>query len=471
MTATVHALRYQRSSALRPGRLEFATSGGATPHGAVRHPRFFDGALRHPDAAAAALLAVADVAATRYHRPGGGVSLDPVVTADGDRLRFESFSGCGGVHARLDVLPEGLDGAPTGHGTTNVDVNAPLREALRLRAPGERLTLAVGAEEMTVGTAAGTTVERRVPLPPRWLKGFAETQLLTARFDPRARLTAAEAVRFLRALPVTGRGTVRWVVPAGPALRAASRPGPGAVCLPGPERLAALRPLLRHATALRVYAPPGTPAEPTASAWELAFPGGRLTLTLSPDSSRGFSGEGGLLDLLAQDAPAADADALAGLLAWDPRIDPADLAADSGLTPERVRAALAHLAGAGQLGYDLAEAAHFHRRLPYDADRTEHRNPRLRTARALLAADAVGPVAGDIRVVAVGDHAHHVRVGTDGTALGCTCRWWARHRGGRGPCSHVLAVRMLAGGAGTSGGSGGSGGSEGSEGLEGEGPK
>ncbi|MFJ5229812.1 SWIM zinc finger family protein [Kitasatospora sp. NPDC088391] len=446
MTTAVHAFRYLGPSVLHPRRLGLATSGGATPHGAAEHPRFFDGALRHPDAAAAALLAVADVAAARHHRPAAGAAaLDPVVTADGDRLRFESFSGCGGVHARLDLLPEGLDGTGTGHGTTNVDVNDPLREALRLRTPGERLRLAVGAEDLEVGVGADLLVERKVPLPARWLKGFAETQLLTARFDPRAALPAAEAVRFLRALPAGGRGTVRWVLPAGPGLRATSRPGPGAVCLPGPERLAALRPLLRHATGLRVYAPPGTPTGPTASAWELALPGGRLTLTLSPDSSRGFSGEGGLLDLLAEDTGAADAETLAALLAWEPRIEPADLAEDSGLTPDRVRAALARLATSGQIGYDLAEAAHFHRRLPYTDGRVEQANPRLGGARSLLDAGAVGPAAGDVRVVTVGDHAHHVRIAPDGAALGCTCRWWARHRGGRGPCSHVLAVRMSGG--------------------------
>ncbi|MFD8595518.1 SWIM zinc finger family protein [Kitasatospora sp. NPDC059646] len=440
MTTAVHALRYPRPSALRPHRLDLATGGGATPHGAADHPRFFDGALRHPDPAAAALLAVADVAAARYHRPRAAASLDPVVTADGDRLRFESFSGCGGVHARLDVLPEGLDGAPSGHGTTNVDVGAPLREALRLRTPGEHLTLAVGAEHIEVGVGADTLVERKVPLPQRWLKGFAETQLLTARFDLRADLPAAEAARFLRTLPTGGRSTVRWVLPARSALRPTSRPGPGAVCLPGPERLVALRPLLRHATGLRVYAPPGTPTGPTASAWELALPGARITLTLSPDAARGFSGEGGLLDLLAQPTATADADTLDALLAWEPRIDAADLAADSGLNPDRVRAALARLATAGQIGYDLADAAHFHRRLPYAAGRPEDANPRLRAARELLAAGAIGPLLGDVRVVTVGDHAHHVRIGPDGP-VGCTCRWWARHRGGRGPCSHVLAVR------------------------------
>ncbi|MEV7116897.1 SWIM zinc finger family protein [Kitasatospora griseola] len=428
MTTAVHTLRYPRPSALRPHRLELAT----------QHGPFFDGTLRHPGPAAAALLAVADVAAARYHRPLAAASLDPVVTADGDRLRFESFSGCGGVHARLDLLPDGLDGAATGHGTTNIDIGAPLREALRLRAPSERLSLAVGADEVEVGIGADTLIERKVPLPTRWLKGFAETQVSTARFDLRAELPAAEAVRFLRTLPTGGRSTVRWVLPTGRGLRPTSRPGPGAVCLPGPERLAALRPLLRHVVALRIYGPPGTPTGPTASAWELALPGGRITLTLSPDASRGFSGEGGLLDLLAVPTAAGDAEMLEALFDDEPRID---LSADLGLPADRVRAAVAHLATAGRIGYDLADAAHFHRQLPYTAERVADANPRLRRARDLLAAGAVGPRTGDIRVVTVGDHAHHVRVDADGPA-GCTCRWWARHRGDRGPCSHVLAVRM-----------------------------
>lgn len=82
----------------------------------------FHGFLTAPAAAAAAVLTVADVAAARFD-VSEGASLDPVVTAGGGLLRLESFSGCGGVYARLDILPPGLDGGEVGHGTTNVDVN------------------------------------------------------------------------------------------------------------------------------------------------------------------------------------------------------------------------------------------------------------------------------------------------------------------------------------------------------------
>ncbi|MET7287291.1 SWIM zinc finger family protein [Streptomyces sp. NPDC005573] len=470
MTRSLQTVAYRRASALDSDatgrRLGLETSQGATPTGAEDHPRFFAGFLTSPQAASAALLAVADVAAARYHQPRLSASLDPVVTGNGDRLRFESFSGCGGVYARLDVLTPGLDGGEVGHGTTNVDVNNPLREALSRIGTDDPLHLRVGPDELAVTTLDGPVVEKKVPLPDRWLRGFAEAQVIAAGFDLRAELPAGEAVRFLRGLPGAGgvrrgQGDPRWVVPAGRGLRPTTRPAPGAVCLPGPQRLEALRRVLRHATALRVYGPAVNGAADTAAtaaAWEVVLPGMRLTLTLSPDVSRGFSGEGGVLTALATDEAAADAELVSVLLAWEPRIDVADLAASSGLTPERVRAALVRLGTSGRVGYDTAEAAYFHRELPYDAERVERHNPRLRTARELVAADAVTLDGALATVTAADGHRHRVR--DEAGVLSCSCLWWAKYRGGRGPCKHALAVRMArrgatAGSAGTAGTGGG----------------
>ncbi|MFH9726233.1 SWIM zinc finger family protein [Streptomyces sp. NPDC017254] len=450
MTRSVQALAYVRPSALESTgsgrRLGLETAGGLTPRGAEAHPRFFSGFLASPRIAAGGLLAVADVAAARYDRQTRPGSLDPVVTGNGDRLRFESFSGCGGVYARLDVLDEGLGGTETGHGTTNVDVNDPLREALSRMTGDDPLHLRVGPEEMAVTTLAGAVVEKRVPLPDRWLRGFAEAQVASARFDPRAGLSGAEAVRFLRSLPrdrSRGRAPL-WVAQSGRTLRPTTRPGAGAVCLPGPDRLAALERVLRYATGLRVYGPVPDGTLPTANAWEVTLPGMRLTLTLSPDPARGFSGEGGVLEALATEDAAEDAELVSVLLAWEPRVDPADLAAQAGLTVDRVRAALTRLGTAGRVGYDVADAAYFHRELPYDADRAERHNPRLMSARRLVAKGAV-ELDGDLATVVSGDRRYRVRE-SDGV-LSCTCLWWADHRGRRGPCKHALAVRMVRRGA------------------------
>ncbi|WDF36458.1 SWIM zinc finger domain-containing protein [Streptomyces sp. T12] len=450
MTRSLQAVAYRRPSVLESAvdgqRLGLETSRGATPSGVEDHPRFFAGFLTSPQVASAGLLAVADVAAARYYQRQLRASLDPVVTGNGDRLRFESFSGCCGVYARLDVLEAGLDGGEVGHGTTNVDVNNPLREALSRIGADDPLHLRVGPQELAVTTLDGPVVEKKVPLPDRWLRGFAQAQVTAAGFDLRAELPAAEAVRFLRALPRGGaRGAsvgARWVVPSGSGLRPTTRAVPGAVCLPGPERLIALQRVLRHATALRVYGPAVTGGgAATASAWEAVLPGMRLTLTLSPDASRGFSGEGGVLDALATDEAAEDAELVAVLLAWEPRIDVADLAAASGLTPERVRSALIRLGTSGRVGYDTAEAAYFHRELPYDAERVERHNPRLRSARALVSAGAVALDGAVGTVTAEDGHVHRVRDAAG--VLSCSCLWWAKYRGGRGPCKHALALRMV----------------------------
>ena len=59
--------------------------------------------------------------------------------------------------------------------------------------------------------------------------------------------------------------------------------------------------------------------------------GGRATvLALSPESSRGFSGEGGVLWDLADEDSADDADLVSALLAFEPRIDVARLSAEAG---------------------------------------------------------------------------------------------------------------------------------------------
>ncbi|GIF15633.1 SWIM zinc finger family protein [Actinoplanes teichomyceticus] len=424
------AYSYLGSSALDGG-LTLQTSGGP-----AAHPRFFTGFLTVPGAAATGLLAVAEVARTRYFRPLPPASLDPVVTAGGDRLRFESFSGCCGVHARLDVLPAGLDGDIVGHGTTNVDVDLPLRRALSRVGAGEAMHLAVGPDELAVTTFDGRLVERRVPLPTRWLRGFAEAQVLTARFDARAELGVTEARALFHRLPADR--SVLWAVAAGRSLRLTSRPVPGAVCLPGAGRLAALKPFLRYATGLRVYGPAVTAGSaPVASAWELSMPQQRLSLTLSPEPYRGFPGEGTVLESLTSDEVADDADLVSALLTGDPAIDVDTLATASGLDAARVRDALTQLGTAGRVGYDLAEAGYFHRALPYTADAAERMSPRLTGARALISAGAVS-VGAEVSRVVSGGQTYHVR----DAAQSCTCPWWARHRGGRGPCKHLLAVRM-----------------------------
>ena len=427
--------------------LLLGTSGGVTTEtteAPAAHPYFFRGFLTQPAPAVAGMLACAAIARARYYyAPGSAIAkmiADPVVTSNDDRLRFESFSGCCGVHARLDLLPDALDQAPRACGTTNVDFNEPMRAALASAAAGGPVLLSVGSGEVAVATMHGSVAERRVPLPSRWLKGFGEVQALAAGMTLVAELVGPEALRFVRGIPRRA-GRPLWAVPAGGTLALAASPRPGVACLAGPQRLAQLGPLLRFARALRVYSPAvDAQSLPVPSAWELDLGTARFTLTLSPGHSRGFSGEGALLGSLADDDVTADAELMSALLAWSPRIDIGRVSAEAGLRTERAVRALTRLAASGRVGYDLAEQSFFRRELPF-GPALDRLHPRLADARALIASGAVRLHDGGASVR--GGGAEH-RVTFAAPHDVCTCPWWGQHRGTRGPCKHVLAARMEA---------------------------
>jgi len=445
MSADTQTYTYRRASVLTDRRLVLQTSGGCTDHGAAPNPLFFKGFLTSGERAAAGLLVLADVARTDFRRAGqpdgtfGGYR-DPVVTCGGDRLRFESFSACCGAYARLDVLGGGLDGEIVGRGTTNVDVNPPLYTALTRVGGGDPLRLSVGPDELTVTTLDGAVVEKKVPLPGRWLRSLAEVPAIAAGFAPRAELAASDAVAFLQRLPATSR-EVRWLSPAGRTLRTATAPRAGAVCLAAPGRLAPLRPLLRFARSLRIFGPTVGPGSgPAPSAWELDLGELRFVLLISPGLFRGFSGEGALLSALGGEHAVDDAELVGPLLGWDRVVDVPTVAGRSGLAPGRVRGALAVLATSGRVGYDFDDVGYFRRELPYDPALVAALNPRLTAARALLDAGQVTARGADVEVRS-GDRVYLVHP-VPGGGLGCTCQWWADHRGERGPCKHVLAASL-----------------------------
>jgi hypothetical protein len=435
-------LTYQRPSALAdPRRLVLETGGGTALLHPTAHPRFFDGFVTRPHLVAEGLRQVAQVAASEFVRRdrAADTGFDPVVTSDGQMLRFESFSLCGGVQARLDLAPEVLDGDVLDRGTTNIDVNEPLRRMLTGVSADGLLHLSVGSDGLVATTADGAVVERRVRLSTRWLRGFAEAQQLASGFELRAELDARQAAGFLGTLPRQARG---WVVPAGRGWRLSSRSTPGSVYLSGSQRLESLLPLVRHATALRAYGPTVAPdAGPVASAWELTMSGIRYVVMLSPEPARGFAGEGAALTELAAPGALDDAEEVGRLLQYQPLLEPDVLAQQTGLSVGRVRAALACLAVAGRVGYDVTRAAHFQRDLPYDAAAVAQLNPRLRQAEDLVAAGAVTLVDEASADVASGEHVYRVRVRDDGTPA-CTCQWWIAHRGSRGPCKHVVASTL-----------------------------
>ncbi len=411
MEALDYAYRYARESAVEPGpkgpRLRLAAAE-------ARETPFFSGRLESPRRTADLLLCVAHVAGARFYTPPNMLArlialADPLIVRGGEFLRFESFSACRGVYCRLDLPPQALEAEAAREGCTNVDFNAPMRTALTRIRDGDTVRIEVEAGGVSLESERAAAVERKVQLPLYWLRGFASVQAAQAEMSERLRISGAEALRLLRDTPRTRTGGPVFVSRAGSGARFSTTGGADSVRVGGIERLKALTEALRHARSLRVFA-----ADDGSTAWLLETPDSRLTMALSPEPSRGFSGEGkALMDLA---APAPD-HAVARLRA-------ADIAAMS----------------AGMAGFDLAEGAPFRRWLPFDTGTIETMYPRLRDARELVRQGRVRIENGEAWVA--GSNATYP-VRRAGGKWRCLCQWFARHGVERGYCKHILAASIV----------------------------
>ncbi|WP_298843605.1 SWIM zinc finger family protein [uncultured Roseobacter sp.] len=401
--------------------------------------RFLTARALFPDVTARCLRAVSETVASRFYIPPSMLArilreADPVVTVSPGAVRFEGFSACCSAYMRLDVGDAALDVSHRQSGTTNVDFGAPLRGALATVGKDAVFDLRVGSDAVEVVHGGQSLVEKKVPLPLRWIRGFAEVQIVMSGMTPAFRLSRVAAQKFLRSLPRSKDNALYWVSVSGGLARLSARESAGAVPLRAAHRLRVLEALVPKLDALDVFINAGT----GATAWVLDFGSQRLNMVLNADPWQGFSGDGGLLSQIAVSDGTATA-AVRAQLHWQDRIDPAAMVTATGLPEPAVRAALAELAAMGLVGFDLGAETFFHRVLPFDPDRVASLNPRLEAAEKLLATGAV-QVAGELAEISSGGVTHRVR--RDGEKWRCTCPWFARNGGQRGPCKHVLATEM-----------------------------
>jgi len=443
MAHFAHTYRYSEPSSLEFGngvRIKLATSSpGATPH-----PHFFEGELRQPQLTAQLLSAVHLIVGSRFFTPANSLGLaialaDPVVTSGGGMLRLEGFSACCSTYVRVDMEPQAYAGDIVGKGTTNIDFNAPMRAALAKVRDADGLALSVGSTEFALHTAGASVVEKKVELPQRWLRSMVAVQAYQAAMHKVFEVGAIPALRFLRSLPKASTSkTPLWVMAGPQGLRVTTQPsGDSGLRFTDSSRLRVLESLLPKATSLTLYAD----TSQQASAWCLDFGTMRLTLVLSAEVWRGFSGEGQALHALVLADDSHPLSAVRAQLNWQEALRADALAEQLQWPVSAVDHALQVLGASGLVGFDLAHSAYFHRVLPFDLSQLEDLNPRLADARALLRSGAVrlistAPLEAQVQSADVSYLVREV-VGV----LRCTCPWFAKHQGERGPCKHVLAAQ------------------------------
>ncbi|WP_442678814.1 SWIM zinc finger family protein [Sphingomonas sp. ASY06-1R] len=414
----------------------------ATCNADQQRPYFFDGRARYPRMLGDMLYTLSDVVRTHFFLPRP-VILDPVLTSNEELLRLEGFSGCCGVYARVDLPAEAFDGDCHGRGTTNVDFNQPMRNALLRLRDEEDVRFAVGADEVMLSKGDERTIEKKVKLPLRWIKGFSEVQAYQPRLQLMMEVNAAEALRFVRTLPKGAKPKMpSYAVSAGRSIRLSQRAQKGAVPILGTHRVKVIEPLLVRARSLRVWCDEAS----GASAWEVRYPIGAFFLMISPEVFRGFSGEGQILSVLAKPPEDAVIAKVRASLRWQSQVDVGDLATGLNLKSAEVETALAVLGSKGLAGFDADTQRYFHRVLPFDLDKVEDMQPRLGNARKLVEGGLVRRLpdaAGGIATFEVQGTGTMHRVGIAGDHQSCTCPWFSKYQGQRGPCKHILAASIV----------------------------
>jgi predicted nucleic acid-binding Zn finger protein len=438
-TALEYAYRYPFSSDLvelpKGTSLDLATSNCR-----LESPQFFEGRVKNPREMGLMLNVLTKVVRTHFFLPVPAI-LDPVVTSNKNILRFEGFSGCCGVYARADFPSDGFDCDVQRTGTTNVDFNDQMRNALNRLSDNSATRLSVGRHGVEL-ESDDSIFEKKVKLPIRWVKGFSEVQVLQTGMNPIFEIPGNEALKFFRSIPQVSPKKPSYLVKTGNALRLSQRNTNGSVRISGTHRIKILEPLMRHCEVFRVW------SDDTSSivGMEVVLSSGRFFLLLSSEPYRGFSGEGQVLTTLMKGKGVDSLPLIQAALKWDSTIDTKALSNTLDLQESQVDDALIILGSRGLAGYDLHESAYFHRELPFDMEKIEQLQPRLLNARKLVAENKVrltnqkDSQCVEFEVIGT-DINHLVRIRPDGDK--CTCLWFAKHLGQRGPCKHVLAAQIL----------------------------
>ena len=188
------------------------------------------------------------------------------------------------------------------------------------------------------------------------------------------------------------------------------------------------------------YAPKD--GEPGQMMIEVCMTGANITLSLTAKSYEGYSGEGALLDSLSDLKILEGSDRIDNILNFESRLDIDKMSKYVGMIKSDTNAALELLAVSGKLGFDVREGAFFHRELPDDPDRVLKDNPRLIGAKKLI--EDTEYIEDNIWHVKSGDTIYRVIYPIDENIENakCTCTWYLKHKNGRGPCKHILAVKL-----------------------------
>ena len=408
--------------------------------------------------------------------------LDPVVSVHPDAVLFEVFSLDESSYAQVRVPTENLDTLDeVAYGTTNVDFSRALADELSRVRDYRAAFLSVGNAGVSIQTSAGTRVEKKIDLPPSWVRGFLQVGSASALATTSLRLSATTVAEILRLLSArretTGPRSLRFHLSPGQKPRIEIEPWAEFVSEPrflydgdhattiriwGRRRLSVLSEILPHAQSVEVrLLGDGLP-----SFWALELEGHRFELGLSGWTQNDWSAAA-RFDALASGRGVSDAhlETAARELEAKLSLSPSGLAEITTWTRAQATAALQKLCRQGRALFDSKIAAFRWRQLlPFpvpesEADRKATSAHRWVEAKRVKI-EALSPAEVEAneflaRYSAPDVSFYRAQVQSEGGQFRplwardldgrihfwqCTCGEFRRDKGRSGPCAHFLAA-------------------------------
>jgi hypothetical protein len=410
---------------------------------------------------------------------------DPVITVHPDEVFFEAFSKDESSYARLgakQALFSGVDGMQLG--TTNIDFSHKLARQLDRIRTYRQTDFDISPSGFTVttsGPGGGTHKEKKIELPESWVAGFHQVQSTMAMGLTSFEVSPIDMFNIVRVLTRkktrTSPRALRWELVVGKRIKAVLEPwelpietstvwkGPKDVVVRtwGRDRLKTLARLLPVAKTVKVYlAGLGMPSMYDVDLGDCTF-----TLALSGWTDNDWAG-GTKFDLLSRRLNGSGSDLMVTYEALKvPRFaTDVDIAAKTGLGLEKTRSALNYLCQVGRCMFDLGGGVYRHRDLFFDAFTmkeannavsavVEEQNPHAKAARTIFESDncrviARRPVPTGFKLSGsvLGTKGDRVRpqlhVDNEGAIIEgtCTCTFFKSNQLTKGPCEHLLALRL-----------------------------
>lgn len=407
------------------------------------NPCFFFGNIINSYLASRCLSVLANTVNSHFALTPGQIAKlkDPIVSVGAGELHFEAFSSCNSVYARVNILKNGIDGEFLYSGTTNIDFNPQTIRAFNSVQQTDKLLIGVGSKEVHIITDRQKTIEKKVTLPNRWIKGLGNVQVFLSEMELAFQLTKFEALQLFKTLPNTPTKSEYYLTKAGISYSFLPMEKKDSIKIGGVHRLNLVQKLISSVDSLLIY----RHKTQQSFALLLNFKEIQMTFLFSNSVYRGFSGEGRLLDELTKSISSNLIKGFNNYFKTNEVFNPTLIAIENGVDLNTMNNLQSNLSGIGLLGYNLFDNNYFYRKLPFKLERLISFNPRLENAKKLVENNEIiilEKTEAFIKASVKGSSDIFHTVIKKNENYQCTCNWYTNNNNNRGLCKHILALKI-----------------------------